>query len=179
LGRQRESFEALGRAHAVVVTRGMRRWPGLERMIARHTRAPVFYSRFVARGWRRLGPDGGCAEERAPEALGAKRPVAFCGLGNPASFWSTLAGLEIRMARRWRFGDHHKYRPMEVRRLAAQAKALGADAMLTTAKDVQNLPAEAAALCAAIPLWWLEIGIELDRPGELVALVRSRLAAGG
>ena len=179
LGRQRESFEALGRAQAVVVTRGMRRWPGLEKMIARHTSAPVFYSRFVARGWRRLGPDGGCAEERVAEALGAKRPVAFCGLGNPASFWSTLAGLGIRTARRWRFGDHHKYRPMELRRLAAQAKALGADAMLTTAKDVQNLPAEVAALCAEIPLWWLEIGMEVDRPDELVALVRRRLAAGG
>jgi len=118
-------------------------------------------------------------EERAVEALRPERAVAFCGLGNPASFWSTLAGLEIRTARRWRFGDHHKYRPMELRRLAAQAKALGADAMLTTAKDVMNLPPEAAALCAEIPVWWLEIGMELDRPAELVALVRRQLAAGG
>ena len=179
LGRQREGLEALGRAQAVVVMRGMRRWPGLEKMIARHTSAPVFYSRFVPRVWRRLGGVGECVEERAVGEMGAARPVAFCGLGNPASFWSTLAGLQIRTVRRWRFGDHHKYRPMELRRLAAQAKALGADAMLTTAKDVMNLPPEAAALCAEIPVWWLEIGLEVDRPAELVALVRSRLAAGG
>lgn len=108
-----------------------------------------------------------------------ERVVAFCGLGNPSSFWSTVAGLGITPARRWRFGDHHKYRPMELRRLAAQAKALGAEAMLTTAKDVQNLPPEAAALCAEIPVWWLEIGLEVDRPGELVALVRRRVGAGG
>jgi hypothetical protein len=50
--------------------------------------------------------------------------------------------------------------------------------LLTTAKDIQNLPPDAPSLSAPIPIWWLEIAVEVDRPRELVALVRKRIAGG-
>ena len=173
LGRQRESLDALERAHAIIVTRGIHPWPGLQQVLARYTNAPVFYSRFAPLAWHKLGST--C--EPVPVADFNPGPsLAFCGLGNPASFWSTLSEQKIRPVRRWTFGDHHRYRPSEVRRLAAQATARKAEVLLTTAKDVQNLPAAAHTLTAPLPIWWLEIGVELDRPDDLLALVRKRIA---
>jgi tetraacyldisaccharide 4'-kinase len=174
LGRQREPLEALERAHAIVVTRGIQNWPGLHALLRRYTGAPIFHSRFVPLLWRRLGSQ----DEPVPAAEFAPGPsLAFCGLGNPASFWSTLGQLGIRPVRRWAFDDHHRYRPAEVRRLVVQAATRGATVLLTTAKDVQNLPPDAHTLAAPLPIWWLEIGVKLDRPEELVALVRDRIRA--
>lgn len=175
LGRQRESLDALARAHAVIVTRGIHPWPGLSQLLSRYTDAPVFYSRFVPRAWHRLGQPHQIipATDFAPGSS-----LAFCGLGNPASFWSTLGEQKIKPVRRWVFGDHHKYRPAEIRRLAVQAASRKAEVLLTTAKDIQNLPPDAPSLSAPIPIWWLEIAVEVDRPRELVALVRKRIAGG-
>ncbi|MEP7363941.1 MAG: tetraacyldisaccharide 4'-kinase [Acidobacteriota bacterium] len=174
LGRQREPIIALERAHAVIVTRGIHPWPGLLQTLRRFTDAPVFYSRFVPLAWRRLGQP----ETVIPAADFAPGPsLAFCGLGNPASFWSTLGDLRIKPVRRWAFDDHHRYRPSEVRRLVVQAATQGAEVLLTTEKDVQNLPAGAHTLAAPLPIWWLEIGVELDRPQALLALVRERIGA--
>jgi tetraacyldisaccharide 4'-kinase len=173
LGRQRESLDALERAHAIVITRCIHPWPGLQLLLARYTDAPIFYSRFVPLAWRRLGHPGAVI----PAAEFEPGPsLAFCGLGNPSSFWSTLSELGIRPLRRWTFNDHHRYRPAEVRRLAAQAAARKAAVLLTTAKDVQNLPPGAPGLTAPLPIWYLEIGVELDRPAELLALVQRRIA---
>ncbi len=178
LGRQRESLEALERAHAVVVSRSIRPWPGLERLLRRYTGAPLFYSRFVPRRWRRWTVQGAEAETIPACDFRPGKVAAFCGLGNPVSFWSTLAGAGIRPARRWSFGDHHLYRPAEIRRMVTLAQTMGAGALLTTAKDVQNLPPETQSLTHAAPVWWLEIEIEVDRPDELAGLIRERMAAG-
>ena len=178
LGRQREPLEALERAHAVVVSRSIRPWPGLERMVRRYTDAPIFHSRFVPRSWRRWTAQGASAESIPACEFQPGKVVAFCGLGNPVSFWSTLAGAGIRPARRWSFGDHHLYRPAEIRRMVTLAGTIGAGALLTTAKDVQNLPPETHALTHAAPVWWLEIDIEVDRPDELAGILQKRMAAG-
>jgi tetraacyldisaccharide 4'-kinase len=167
LGRLREEPEALARAKAVVIHRAAEPWPGLERELRRHTSAPVFYSRIVPKSWWRWPPGG----TLAPGEMRERKATAFCGLGNPASFWATLAGLGIAPLRRWAFGDHHRYRPRELRQLALQARATGAEVLLTTEKDVQNLPAGAAAMVAPLEIWWLEIGLEVEREAELLALL--------
>jgi tetraacyldisaccharide 4'-kinase len=164
LGRRREPLQSLSRATAVIVTRveqgqGIK---GIERIIRRYNpEAPIFTSRVIPRSWRGFG----ARELASPPA----DPVAaFCGLGEPRSFWRTLELLEIQVAFRRAFSDHHAYRPSDLRQLAAQASLAGAAALVTTEKDIMNLPSDVEALIVPHKLFWLEIGIEIDNEPELL-----------
>jgi tetraacyldisaccharide 4'-kinase len=105
------------------------------------------------------------------------RVAAFCGLGNPESFWRTLDALGIHPAERVTFGDHHAYHPREMRRLAHHFQAAKAEAALTTEKDAINLCEGCVALMAPLPVYWLKIRTEIDREAEFLEFVRSRLAS--
>src|SRR5581483_7315015 len=83
------------------------------------------------------------------------RVAAFCGLANPNAFWRTLDGLGLKTVYRWSFGDHHRYRMDELKRLIAHAIDSGAEAMVTTEKDLMNIPDEMPHLFRRVPLWWL------------------------
>ena len=90
----------------------------------------------------------------------------------PSYLYTKLADLKIQPVRRWAYGDHHRYRPHEIRRLALHGRAAGVEVLLTTQKDVQNLPPDAATLASPLEIWWLEIGLEVENESELLALVR-------
>jgi len=169
LGRLREPLAGLSRAGAFVITRASEA-PNTDAIAATLRRynpaAPIFYATTVARQWHK--PDG---TTFAVDALPQPRAVAFCGLGNPESFWRTLRGLGVEPLGRYTWEDHHRYSPAEIRRLAQHAQDIGAQCLLTTAKDAVNLPPDCAALIAPLELFWLEISIEFDRPEELHALI--------
>jgi tetraacyldisaccharide-1-P 4'-kinase len=74
---------------------------------------------------------------------------------------------------RHEYGDHHRYSPAEIRRLARHAIQIGADALLTTAKDFVNLPPDFASLIAPLKLYWLEIRIEMDGRKELIRHIEA------
>ena len=80
----------------------------------------------------------------------------------------------MNLAYHWAFGDHHRYRPGELRRLARQASAAGADVLLTTEKDAMNLCPGAVEIVAPLRLWWLRIAVEIDREEELLKLLSGR-----
>jgi 3-deoxy-D-manno-octulosonic-acid transferase len=167
LGRRREPMEGLARATEVIITRvePRQRTTGIERLIRRYNpSAPVFRSRVVPQEWVDLR-DG----TRVPlDAAEFRRVAAFCGLGSPRSFWRTLESIGIEVAFRWAFGDHHPYRPAQLRRLAGQATAMGAEALVTTEKDVMNLCEGASELLAPHRVYWLRIGIEIEKEEELL-----------
>lgn len=175
LGRLREPVAELARADLLVISRAE---PGLPlgaieaRLRTVNPRAPVFRCRVVPLGWVRLAT--GAVE--APERFRDGAAAAFCGLAQPASFWRTLRGLGCRPLVRWEFPDHHPYRPRELRRLAAEARSRGAQALLTTEKDAMNLPADAAALVEPVELYWLRIGLEIEDEPRLLASIEERLA---
>lgn len=170
LGRLREDFSALRRAHAVVVTRTVvgRTYRGLVCEILRwNPGVPVFFSRIVA-GLESLPPGAG----------------AFCGLGNPEAFRTTLG--EVRVASEAIggpansaqffqpaffevFEDHHRYTEAEIDALLRRAAVL-----VTTEKDWLNLP-ERFQRDGRIKL--LPIRVVVERSSELVSLVRARLLA--
>jgi tetraacyldisaccharide 4'-kinase len=173
-GRLREPLDALTRADAFVLTRTQtgRRYDGIEARLRQYNAdAPVFRSRVVPRRWI----DASSGRGYAPDKLPARRVAAFCGLANPASFWLTLEQLSYRPAYKWAFGDHHHYTIAEIRTLAAQAQAHRAEALLTTEKDLMNLPPEALALIAPMPLFWLEIRIEFENEQAIVEWIEKRL----
>ena len=47
--------------------------------------------------------------------------------------------------------------------------------LLTTEKDAVNLCREVSSIIHPLNLWWLEIGMDIDRRDELVSLIREAL----
>ncbi len=156
-GRLREPLSALARAGAFLITRAARPpRPAIERVLRAHNpNAPVFYCRVIPERW----VDAVTAEE-LPLHAPPPDAAAFCGLANPAAFWQTLDALGCHPAARHAFGDHHRYTTEEL-------ASLGASTLLTTEKDAMNLPARVPAA----RILWLRIGIEIDRPAELLQLI--------
>jgi len=167
LGRRREPCGSLERASAIVVTRVEpgQDIAGLKRMLRKYNAdAPIYTARVAPRFWT----DYESKIVRPAAEVKFGRVAAFCGLGNPRAFWRTLEELEIDVAFRWEFGDHHHYKPTELERLAKQAADGGAEVLVTTEKDVMNFCEHAAKIVAPHKLLWLKIGIEIDGEEEFL-----------
>ncbi len=167
LGRRREPRSALARASAIVVTR-VQPGPdiaGLTKILRRfNATAPIFTAHVTPRFWI----DYESKIERPAAEVKFGKVAAFCGLGNPRTFWRTLEELGIDVAFRWAFGDHHQYKPSELERLAKQAADGGADTLVTTEKDIMNFCEQALRIVAPHKLLWLKIGVEIDREEEFL-----------
>jgi tetraacyldisaccharide 4'-kinase len=166
LGRLREPLDGLGRATAFLITHSDERAStrGVESTLRRYNpAAPIFHA--CTRPGKWADAEGGAYDLAHFADMPA---VAFCGLGNPESFWRSLESIGVHLIDRHEYGDHHRYSPAEIRRLARHAVQIGADALLTTAKDFVNLPSDFASLVAPLKLYWLEIRIEIDGREELI-----------
>lgn len=178
LGRLRESPAALARADLIVVLRAelVPDVSCVARALRRYNpRAPIFAARLKPEAW--VEAAGGGRRPLDPPPFG--RAAAFCGLAQPASFWRTLARLGLSLVLKRAFADHHRYRPAELRRLAAQAAAAGAEALLTTEKDLMNLGPQWSAWLAPLPLYWLAVGLEVDDEARLLEIVEACLERRG
>ncbi|MGA2590195.1 MAG: tetraacyldisaccharide 4'-kinase [Bryobacteraceae bacterium] len=174
LGRLREPLEGLARADMFIVTRSDfgRVAEGAQHLLRQYNpRAPVFHARVRPEAW--ISQTKG--ESIAAGALPYSRVAAFCGLGNPESFWCTLSALGLEAVIRIEFGDHHTYRPRELRFMAHQFREAGVEAVLTTEKDTINLCEDADRLLAPLPLYWLRIGVDLDREDQFLEAIAQRL----
>lgn len=172
LGRLREPLAALSRADAFVVTRALnnRRYEYISARLREYNPgAPIFRTRLVARTWHDYHT--GAAMSRPP----ARRVAGFCGLGNPENFWGTLESLGLEVVFRWEFDDHHSYKRYELQRIAHQARAHGAEILVTTEKDRINCPSHFETAIAPLDLAWLEIEIELEDEARFLALIEQRL----
>jgi tetraacyldisaccharide 4'-kinase len=162
-GRLREPLPALARAGVLVITRAARgrAFTGLQAELKRwNPRAPVFFCRTIPEAWI----DASSGQEYPPGQPPFARAAAFCGLANPASFWETLDAIACPTVSRRPFADHHRYSPAEIESLAAG----GADALVTTEKDLANLPGR-----PPLPLYWLRIGLEVEGENDLLRLILS------
>ncbi|MBV9084381.1 MAG: tetraacyldisaccharide 4'-kinase, partial [Acidobacteriaceae bacterium] len=158
-GRLREPLHALQRASLFVVTRADddRRFDAVRARLREHnSSAPIFRTRLAVRRWRDY------RSTAALSTLESRRVAAFCGLGNPQSFWNTLDTLNLDVVSRWTFPDHHHYKPVELQRIAHHARVNGADLLVTTEKDSINLPANTVSAIGELDLVWLEIDMTLE-----------------
>ena len=88
------------------------------------------------------------------------RLFAFCGIGNPAAFRSTLAGIAGRDPAGFRaFADHHPYSAADLDALAAAARSVSADILVTTLKDLVRVQ---RTDLGGIQLAAVEIAIEFE-----------------
>ena len=171
VGRLREPLDALRRADAFVVTRcdSDRPFRAIsERLRILNPDAPVFRSQVLVLGWRDL--DGNPVAEPP-----GRRAAAFCGLGNPQTFWDTLASNRIETVLHQTFRDHHRYTSAELHNLGREARRQSADCLLTTEKDWINLPPGSQTALSGLKLLWLEIGVVLDDPAEFFSLLEGSL----
>jgi tetraacyldisaccharide 4'-kinase len=174
LGRLREPLSALARAGAFVITRAENdlRFDFIRKRLRDfNPTAPAFRTRLLSRAWRDY-----CTGESVP-SLAGKRVGAFCGLGNPDNFWSTLQSLGLEVVFRWSFNDHHNYKPREIYNLTHQAKEHGAEMLVTTEKDRINCPNNMESALAPLNLFWLEIEFELENEAAFLELLERRLRA--
>lgn len=170
LGGLREPLDGLTRADAFLITRSdqVPNTKAIESVLRGYNaRTAIFHARTVPMWWRHRG-----GAQLALNSFQDKRVVAFCGLGNPQAFWKTLERLHTEPAARYEYDDHHQYTPAEIRRLAQHARDLGAEVLLTTAKDAVNLDSDYEAITDEVNLFWLEIETEIDRSEELFDLIR-------
>ncbi len=170
LGRLREPMEALSRASAFVITRTEcnRPFAGIERRLRRYNpSAPIFRSRVIPEAWVNLTT----GETYPANAIPFKRTLAFCGLGNPQSFWRTLQRLNIQPQETIDFDDHHRYTAREIRRMGLLVKARHLDALLTTEKDLVNLCESTEAIVKPAHILWLKIGMEIEDEAEFLKLL--------
>lgn len=167
-GRLREPLTGLRRASAVIVTRSdpsMDR-THLEKTIRRYAKSgiPIYYSDsrisslFDLKAGSRLSSD----------AMAGKRIAAFAGVARPERFFDDLEGLNVEIALRRVFNDHHRYTSEELLEIAGAARLAGAEAMITTEKDAANFPRETVALIE-LPLLIAQLEFRWERPDAIRA----------
>jgi tetraacyldisaccharide 4'-kinase len=98
--------------------------------------------------------------------------MAFAGLARPEVFTATLQELEVDLRDFEIFPDHHPYTPQEVHDLAKAAKARGAEALITTAKDWARL---GERWNEEVPLWVLEVEARLSEPEQVLSFLDHQI----
>lgn len=104
---------------------------------------------------------------RAAES-GIKNCLGICGLGNPRSFRNSLEKEGYGIADFMQFTDHHVYSTTDIEKIAARFDKSGAECVITTLKDIVKLE---KIWNYRIPLYYLEIEIEIDREEEFFKLL--------
>ncbi len=110
----------------------------------------------------RLEPAG---QEGAPQLLKEQALFAFAGLARPAVFARTLAELKVDLTGFQPFPDHYAFTAAKLHKLAAAARASGAQALITTAKDWARL---GERWSESLPLWVLEVEARLTPEQPLI-----------
>jgi tetraacyldisaccharide 4'-kinase len=161
-GRLREFASAGARAHALLLSdegvppaRALEAWPR-ERVFGLRRRLEGFFDR-----------------EGRPQPPPA-RPFLLAGIARPERFAADVRGLVSGVGGERFFADHHPFSGDELGAVAEQARAAGADAVVTTAKDAERLPPEWHPL----PVRVLRIAAEVDDPERFRRLLLAAAREG-
>jgi len=169
-GMLREPLAGLARAHAVVVTNPA--GPGPVEAVTAMVRRFNPTATVLAASYQHEDAVETQSGRRTPVAeLTGRRLMAFAGLGSPEGFADTLDAAGIRRVAFAEFPDHHWFTPADLGELAQDARAAGAQGLITTEKDwvrLRDLPP------APLPLWILPVRLVLESGQD----IWTRLLAG-
>jgi tetraacyldisaccharide 4'-kinase len=175
----REPTGGLARADCIVITRAdqARDINRLKTEIERLSDGrPVLISRAHTRALRPLSQTATTSGAAAATLPPQQQPfAAFCAIGNPDAFFAHIRRDGHELAYTRAFPDHHIYSQADVEALAAEARARGAQLLLTTAKDAVKL----RSLQFGLPCYVLEIEIEFDDEGRLLRLISDAVLKRG
>lgn len=170
-GRLREPVNGIQRADCIVITHADQATDeeALERRIAQLAGPKPIVSSFVkTMKLRRLHQPVAEDDRAVPEPVGV-----FCGIGNPESFFAHLKLDAHSVCYTRRFSDHYNYRQSDVDEVIAEARARGAQTLLTTAKDAVKL----RALRFDMPCYAVDIELGFGDENRLRQIVLAAVSA--
>jgi tetraacyldisaccharide 4'-kinase len=95
------------------------------------------------------------------------RAFAFCGLGNPENFFAQLRQESFAIIGTKCFPDHHLYSQNDIDAIVRDARNVGAQILLTTAKDAVKID----NLEFTLPCFVVGIEMRLDDEGAFASLL--------
>jgi tetraacyldisaccharide 4'-kinase len=167
-GTLREPRRSLARADCILITRSDQsdRVAELESELRTvRSDVPIFLSRMKLMGFRSL------TEDESMQTKPAAQVAAFCGVANPESFFTLLRKVGFELTETQTFRDHHYYTQADIDRIVREARAHGAQALITTAKDVVKV----RSLSFALPCYVAEIEIDIDRKDQFRELILNAI----
>jgi tetraacyldisaccharide 4'-kinase len=164
-GSLREPIASCRRADILIVTRRFER-PHIEARDAH--KFSIFYAQTRLLGFRQLGS---LQEPLYLSEIGPGPFFAFCGIGNPDAFFADLSHWHVPIVGTRAFPDHHKYSEKQIRRLDREAEISRAKGLITTEKDLHNLP----KMTSRLPIWVAIIDFVFSAESELVAAIERIL----
>ena len=172
-GLLREPLSAVRRADLIVLTRADQCLPEQKHRIAAEIGAASGGRPLLEAVFRPVGLVNAKGARAAPDSL-RNTVAAFCGIGNPEGFRRTLqtVGFADRLAGFRTFDDHHHYSPSDLDDLAGWAKSQGADALITTQKDLVKIP---RTDLGGLALWALAIRAQITVGNEVLESRLERL----
>jgi tetraacyldisaccharide 4'-kinase len=107
----------------------------------------------------------GFVDREGRPAEAPRRPFLLAGVAHPERLEADVALLTGAVAGHAFFADHHRYSAEDVRRAEGEAARAGADALVTTEKDLPRLPG------TVLPVVALRVAPEIDDAERLRARV--------
>ncbi len=101
---------------------------------------------------------------------GLKKVVAFSGIAQPESFFAFLRDLKINIVAERVFFDHYAYTQEDLKSLTETARAVNADAVVTTEKDSVKIRSFIKAIQPEIPVCTLKLKANLD-VNDIISLI--------
>jgi tetraacyldisaccharide 4'-kinase len=169
----REHPEGVARADCVVLTRvdHSDQLEKLEREIRELSQdLPIFRSRMKIESLRPANSTTGIPSLSSNE-IKTSAVAAFCGIGNPGSFFAQLRSEGYELAHTRAFRDHHAYVQADIDGIVRESIAAGARTLLTTAKDEVKL----RELSIDLPCYAVDITIEFEEEDRFRSLIESSL----
>jgi tetraacyldisaccharide 4'-kinase len=164
----RESLSGIKRADCIVITRANES-SALEQLRAEINHLtgsiPTFVSHIKLTDVRALDRRNSAADLTARKIPFA----AFCGIGNPNSFFTLLRSERYDVVYTRKFADHHNYTQGDIEQLVRDASARGAQAMVTTSKDSVKL----RSLTFELPCYVVDAAIQIDQAEAFFRLVND------
>lgn len=133
-GMRREPLRSLDRATAIVFS-GFSNYENFIGEIKRKFSIPCMKVKFNPTGAHKFIDDG-----LIPLAsLNGKNCIAFCGIGNPNSFITTLKELNLQILDCKVYPDHHKFSIEELTEIKNKFDEVKVDFIITTEKDAVRI----------------------------------------
>lgn len=97
---------------------------------------------------------------------------AFCGIGEPASFFKSIEQLDIRIGGKRIFPDHQKYTGSVINELSAQINSSQIKGIITTEKDLVKLP---DSFLDEFDIYVIKIEMEFEDESGILDLIQPLL----
>ena len=111
------------------------------------------------------------------DELKGRNVMVFSAIGNPASFEQTLSSIGLKIVEAVRYPDHHDYGMVEMQYINERASSQKAVAVIATAKDAVKIPTEFIYSNREIPLYILNMDIQITEGQDVFSeYVRRAIA---